>query len=233
MSLLAVQRAGFVTPSIHSIHPVSPGRCKFGPSWDGSHCLQNFARKGVRPRLPERFVKLANDEGESGIYLFEICAAIITVCVAKDHHDGAPRSRVLFIDNQSALDSLVRGSSTSELGTILVGGVLEPGGPGLHSVVDRVCQHKFQRCGRTFPRAHCPLGWTALKTRGGDTGSLLFSHPFLGSASQCRGPTMNWTLLGHFPFSLYKKNMGRRNTFYYGANDMAKNGLELRAYQFT
>lgn len=72
--------------------------------------------------LPERFVTLANAaEGESIIYLFGIGAAIRAVCVVNEHHNGSPRSCVLCIDNQAALDSLAKGPSASELGTILVG----------------------------------------------------------------------------------------------------------------
>ena len=94
--------------------------------------------------LPGWFVKLANEaDGELSIYIFEICASTLPGCVAHEPHDGAPRSCVLCIDNQAALDAIVKGSSTSELGTILVG-VLDPIGPNPHSAVARVCQRKIK-----------------------------------------------------------------------------------------
>ena len=72
--------------------------------------------------LPEWFVSLAmTSDGESPIYLFEICAAILTACVVVESSLETTRSCVLCIDNQAALAALVKGSASSELGTVLVG----------------------------------------------------------------------------------------------------------------
>ena len=87
-------------------------------------------------------MELANDtEGESIMYLFEIFAVILTVFVANQLQDGTPGACVLCIDNEAALVALVKGSPTSALGAILVGGVLEPRGPNPRSVVSRVRKH--------------------------------------------------------------------------------------------
>ena len=68
--------------------------------------------------LPPWFAKLAKEaEGESSIYLFEICAAILTVAVVSTSHSGSSRSCVLCIDNKAALAAPVKGSTSSELGT--------------------------------------------------------------------------------------------------------------------
>ena len=72
--------------------------------------------------LPEWFVQLAlTAEGESAIYLFELCAAILTACAVIELSLESTRSCVLCIDNQAALAALIKGSASSELGTILVG----------------------------------------------------------------------------------------------------------------
>ena len=73
-------------------------------------------------RLPKWFAGPAtNTEGESAIYLFEICAAILAVTVVSQFDTEPSRTCVLRIDNQAALAALVKGSTSSELGTILVG----------------------------------------------------------------------------------------------------------------
>ena len=72
--------------------------------------------------LPKWFVDLAtNTEGGSAIYLFEICAAILAITVVSQFNTEPSRTCVLCIDNQAALAALVKGSTSSELGTILVG----------------------------------------------------------------------------------------------------------------
>ena len=74
------------------------------------------------PHLHEWFVRMAEKaEGESSIYLFEICAAILTVFVVNERSLGGTHSCVLFIDSQAALAALVKGPTSSELGTAPVG----------------------------------------------------------------------------------------------------------------
>ena len=76
----------------------------------------------LHSHLPEWFVTMAvTAEGESAIYLFEICTAILTVCVVISLSLETTRSCVLFIDNQAALAALAKGSASSELGAVLVG----------------------------------------------------------------------------------------------------------------
>ena len=73
--------------------------------------------------LPEWFAQSAlSAEGESTIYLFEHCAAILAACVVNELTLTNARSCVLRIDNQEALAALIKGSTSSELGTALVGG---------------------------------------------------------------------------------------------------------------
>ena len=72
--------------------------------------------------LPPWFAHLAtNTEGGSAIYLFGICASIFSVAVASEANTQPSRTCVLRIDNQAALAALVKGSTSSELGTVLVG----------------------------------------------------------------------------------------------------------------
>ena len=72
--------------------------------------------------LPKWFAGLAtNTEGESAIYLFEICAAILAVTVVSQINTEPSRTCVICIDNRAALDALVKGSTSSELGANLVG----------------------------------------------------------------------------------------------------------------
>ena len=59
--------------------------------------------------------------GEAPIYLFEICAAILTACVAVESSLETTRPCVLCIDNQAALAALIKGSASLELVTVLVG----------------------------------------------------------------------------------------------------------------
>ena len=71
-------------------------------------------------RLPEWFCQLANAaEGESPIFLYELCAAILMVYIANEMEDGTPRTCVLRVDNMAAGGALVKGSSSSKLGTVL------------------------------------------------------------------------------------------------------------------
>ena len=99
----------------------------------GSHSdAQGLCRKACRVlfdsvstchlHMPGRFVRMAEQaDGESSIYLFEICAAILTVCAVDERSLGGSQSRVLCIDNQAALAALVKGPTSAELGTVAVG----------------------------------------------------------------------------------------------------------------
>ena len=91
-------------------------------------------------------------EGESSIYLFGICAAILTACVVSEASLNTTRPCVLCIDNQAALAALVQGSAASDLGTVLVGGLLGCGGEYPRSALAGIRARKIQRCGRTSPQ---------------------------------------------------------------------------------
>lgn len=98
--------------------------------------------------LPAWFVNLAIEaDGESANYLFDICAAIIDDCFIIALNQTSARSCVLCSDNQAALAVLAKGSTSSELGTVLVGGVLGMRFPFPGSLVARMCPHQIQRCG--------------------------------------------------------------------------------------
>ena len=75
----------------------------------------------ISTRLPKRFIEMVfASDGESPIYLFEMAAAILTACVVSTRSDGNPRTCVLCVDNKAALAALIKGSSASELGAILI-----------------------------------------------------------------------------------------------------------------
>lgn len=60
-------------------------------------------------------------DGDSAIYLFEICDAILTACAVRDPNTTVSRSCGLCIENQAALAALVKGANSSEFGAVLVG----------------------------------------------------------------------------------------------------------------
>ena len=70
--------------------------------------------------LPRCFVDMAfASEYEPPIRLFELAAAILTSGEAAYWPDGNHRTCALFVDNQSALASPLKGPPSSELGDIL------------------------------------------------------------------------------------------------------------------
>ena len=73
----------------------------------------------VSLRLPSWFVDMTFDlENESPIFIFELTAAILAACLVRLQNDRDAISRVLFVDNKAAIDAPIKGSSSSELGTI-------------------------------------------------------------------------------------------------------------------
>ena len=72
--------------------------------------------------LPSWFVCMARTDGrESPIYLFEICAEILTARVVIELALTVTRSCVLCIDNHAPLAALVKGKTSAELGSVPVG----------------------------------------------------------------------------------------------------------------
>ena len=98
----------------------------------GAHSdAQGFGHVAARARVPSDytisthlplwFIEMAvAAEGESPIYLFEIAAAIFAACLVYFHSDGESRTCVLCVDNKAALAALVKGSSSSQLGSVLI-----------------------------------------------------------------------------------------------------------------
>ena len=75
----------------------------------------------ISTHLPSWFVEMTvAADAESPIYIYELAATVLTACEAAYRSDGKPRTCVLCIDNQAALAALIKGSSSSTLGTILV-----------------------------------------------------------------------------------------------------------------
>ena len=70
--------------------------------------------------LPPWFTDLVSTTpGESPIFTYELCAAILMVCISLDWPTNSHRTCVLCVDNQAAVAALVKGSSTSPIGTML------------------------------------------------------------------------------------------------------------------
>ena len=83
-------------------------------SYGGSRNLTHF-------HLPEWFCAMAEPaEGESPIFLYELCAAILMVYIANEWADTTPRTCVLRVDNQAAATALIKGSSPSSIAGALV-----------------------------------------------------------------------------------------------------------------
>ena len=78
-------------------------------------------RVTVSLRLPDWLISLAvEDKTESPIFIYELCAAILMACIAITWPRTDPRTCVLCVDNKAALADLVKGGSSSHLGTLLV-----------------------------------------------------------------------------------------------------------------
>ena len=75
----------------------------------------------ISTHLPKWFTEMAfAADAESPIYLFEHAATVLTACLAAYRSEGNRRTCVLRIDNKAALDALIKGSSSSALGAVLV-----------------------------------------------------------------------------------------------------------------
>ena len=77
-------------------------------------------RTAITTHLPSWFITwVCSLPGESPIFLYELCAAILVVCCSFDWPDAANRTCVLCVDNEAAVATLVKGSSSSPVGAIL------------------------------------------------------------------------------------------------------------------
>ena len=75
----------------------------------------------ISTHLPKWFIEMAfAADAESPIYLFELDATVLTACLAAYRSDGNRRTCVLGIYNKAAPDAIIKGSSSSTLGTVLV-----------------------------------------------------------------------------------------------------------------
>ena len=78
-------------------------------------------RVSANAHLPEWLCLMAEAaEGESPIFLYELCAAILMVYIANHRWGDTPRTCVLRVDNKAAAASLVKGSSSPNLAGVLV-----------------------------------------------------------------------------------------------------------------
>ena len=74
----------------------------------------------VSAHLPTWFLKMITDiPGESPIFTYELCAAILMVCGSLDWPRNQPRTCVLCVDNKASVAALVKGSSKSKIGSLL------------------------------------------------------------------------------------------------------------------
>ena len=62
---------------------------------------------------------VCNLPGESPIFLYELCDAILMVCCSSGWHNDANRTCVLCVDNKAAVATLVKCSSSPPAGTLL------------------------------------------------------------------------------------------------------------------
>ena len=77
--------------------------------------------KTVSARLPDWLLRLEGGaESESPISNYELCAAVLTACVALSWRRTAPSTCVLCVDNQAAVAASVKGRPASHLGALLV-----------------------------------------------------------------------------------------------------------------
>ena len=78
-------------------------------------------RAAAHAHLLERLSAMAVDaEGESPIFLYELCAAILLVYIANGWMGATPRTRVLCVDNQAAVAARIKGISPPDLAGSLV-----------------------------------------------------------------------------------------------------------------
>ena len=87
------------------------------------HIAGVFTRHGkttATTHLPEWFTSwVCSLPEESPIFLYELCAAILVVCCSLECPDAANRTCALCVDNKAAVATLVKGSSSSPIGTLL------------------------------------------------------------------------------------------------------------------
>ena len=71
--------------------------------------------------LPQWLCEMANSTvGESPIFIFELCAAVLMVFLANEWGDTIPRTCVLCVDNQAAVNAMIKGITTSDLAGVLI-----------------------------------------------------------------------------------------------------------------
>ena len=76
-------------------------------------------RTAVSTHLPQWFLDwIEKLPGESPIFIYELCAAVLLAYCAREWR-GISRTCVVCIDNKAAVATLVKGSSTSPIGTLL------------------------------------------------------------------------------------------------------------------
>ena len=122
----------------------------------------------------EVFLTAFADEGESLIYLFEICESALMVSLANTRTGGANRTCVLRVDNQTAVAALVNGGSTSEIGAVLANMLWNVAARGAArwrveyvNKKDNIADYPSRACGESAPEPrpkHCRGGHRVVPT---------------------------------------------------------------------
>ena len=77
-------------------------------------------KTAVSTHLPSWFIVMVNNiPGESPIFIFELCDAILMACISLQWPNDKQRACAPRVDNQAAVAAMVKGSSSSTLVTLL------------------------------------------------------------------------------------------------------------------
>ena len=82
--------------------------------------FQGIITRTTSVHLPTWFAGLVEETpGESPIFAYELCAAILMVCITLNWPRNQHTTVVLCVDNKAAVAALVKGSSSSTIGSLL------------------------------------------------------------------------------------------------------------------
>ena len=125
------------------------------------------SRHEAHTHLPEWFCKLAeSSENESPIFIYELCASILTVYTAIGWRGEQPRTCVLCVDNKAAVAALVKGISPSNLAGVLVNLFWTVAARGNTRWWIEYFNTKSNAAGRPSRLCALPLGTTCNATNG-------------------------------------------------------------------
>ena len=102
------------------------------------------ANTAVSLRLPDGLLELVRvSPGESPIFIYELRASILMVCIALEWPRKTHQTCVLYGDNMAAAAALVKGSPTSPIGAVLTTLFLEPSRTRGRPLLDRIRPHQI------------------------------------------------------------------------------------------